>query len=171
MRQVERFLGLLREPGQRLDLFVRHAPEAFAQRVANLLAGAFVARVLLHLVVVLVVQRDAPLPEAVLAQLIPVAALAAVPEAGKVFPHAHGADGRMDDGLDRGEPVQQRHPHETGRPGLGHEAGHKVVHRNFVLHREDLRLEALLVEEGGRLEDGGRQGEHLAQEIAQLPVY
>lgn len=169
VRQVERLLRLVGEAGEHLHRLLGHTAEALAQRVTDLFARRLVARVLLDLVIVLVIQRCLAVPEALLTQLVGVTPLTAITKPGEVFLVANRADSRMHNGLHGGQPVHQRQPDEAGRPRLGHQRGHKVVHRHLILGREDLLLEPLLVVECGRLVHGRRQGQHFAQELAQLP--
>lgn len=149
VRQIERLLRLVGEARKDLRRLLGHTAEALAQRVTDLFAGRLVARVLLDLVIVLVVQRCLAVPEALLAQLVGVAPLTAITKPCEVFLVANRADSRMHNGLHGGQPVHQRQPDEAGRTRLGHQRCHEVVHRHLILSRKYLLLEPLLVVECG----------------------
>lgn len=140
--------------------------------MTDLLAGTLVARILLHLVVVLMIQRRSTLPKAVLAQLIAVASrmLTAIAEAREVLSLARGAHHGMDDALDGRQAMQQSEPNETGVTRLTHHRSNEIVDCQLALHRKQLVLESLVVVKCRRLVDSGWKGENLSNEIDGFPM-
>lgn len=110
MRQIKRLFGLLRKAGQQMRRFLGNTSEALAQRMTDLFARRLVAGVFLDLVVVLVTQRYAAVPKAVLTQLIGMTALTSVSESGEILSMTHRAASGMRDRFDRGQTVEQRQP-------------------------------------------------------------
>lgn len=80
-----------------------YTTKTFSQRMSNLFAGRFEACVLFDFVIVLMTQRNTPVPKTFLTQLISMTSLATIPKTGKILCVTHRTNGRMNDRFNGGQ--------------------------------------------------------------------